>query len=188
MTKKASFITAIIACLPLTPALSANLDTHSKEGVDIIKKFSDTLKGELQSAMKSGGPINAVGVCNIKMPELTSSASSGAWTVSRTSLKLRNPKNKPDTWELKTLKMFEEKKAEGTPADKLAYAEVLDVDGKKVFRIMKAIPTGEVCMNCHGPALNPEVSKKLYELYPDDKARGFNIDDIRGAFSLKKQL
>jgi hypothetical protein len=30
----------------------------------------------------------------------------------------------------------------------------------------------------------PEIVSKLDELYPEDKARGFQVGDIRGAFSI----
>ena len=57
-------------------------------------------------------------------------------------------------------------------------------DGKRVFRYMKAIPTGALCLNCHGTTLAPEVAAKLHELYPADAATGFNAGDLRGAFTI----
>ena len=108
--------------------------------------------------------------------------------MGRTSLKLRNPANMPDAWELKVLKTFEERKAAGEDPAKIAYAEVVTQDGSKRFRFMKAIPTAELCLNCHGSELKPEVVKALDKYYAADKARGFNVGDLRGAFSLSKPL
>ena len=71
---------------------------------------------------------------------------------------------------------------------KMDYAEVVEMNGQKSFRYMKAIPTGKVCLNCHGAELKPAVSKELDMLYTDDKARGFKAGDIRGAFTLSKPL
>ena len=53
---------------------------------------------------------------------------------------------------------------------------------------MQAIPTGEVCLACHGTAIAPEITAALDEQYPDDQARGFSLGEIRGAFSLSKPL
>lgn len=53
---------------------------------------------------------------------------------------------------------------------------------------MKAIPTAGLCLQCHGTAINPEVSAKLNELYPHDKAVGYREGDIRGAFLVTSKL
>jgi hypothetical protein len=53
---------------------------------------------------------------------------------------------------------------------------------------MKAIPTAELCVACHGSDLAPEREAQLDRLYPNDQARGFGADDIRGAFTLSKPL
>lgn len=50
--------------------------------------------------------------------------------------------------------------------------------------VMKAIGTEEVCLTCHGAAIAPAVLEKIQALYPDDKATGFGLGDIRGAFSV----
>jgi len=56
------------------------------------------------------------------------------------------------------------------------------------FRYMKAIQTGGLCLACHGSSVTPEVKKVIQHYYPEDKAIGFNVGDIRGAFTLIKQL
>ena len=53
---------------------------------------------------------------------------------------------------------------------------------------MKAIPTGGLCLQCHGTAIAPPVAEKLAELYPGDKATGFEQGDLRGAFVITRQL
>ncbi|MCP3704745.1 MAG: DUF3365 domain-containing protein, partial [Alteromonas sp.] len=65
------------------------------------------------------------------------------------------------------------------------FAETIVVDGKSTYRYMKAIPTAELCLNCHGSNINQDVAAKLKQLYPSDQATGFNRGDIRGAFSVK---
>jgi hypothetical protein len=53
---------------------------------------------------------------------------------------------------------------------------------------MKAIPTGEVCLKCHGTQIAPEVSQVLASLYPEDRATGYKEGDIRGAFVVIRKL
>ncbi len=53
---------------------------------------------------------------------------------------------------------------------------------------MKAIPTQEVCLACHGEKIDKATAAKLAKLYPKDKARGFKVGDLRGAFTMSKDL
>lgn len=155
----------------------------------VIKEFASSLKGDLQAAIKSGGPVEAIEVCSDKAPAIAASLSSAHdMQVSRTSLKFRNPDNKPDAWETEVLEQFEVRLASGEPVTAIEFSETVTVGESQAFRYMKAIPTAEVCLNCHGADLPPEVAAQLDELYPGDLARGFKEGDIRGAFSISQSL
>jgi hypothetical protein len=136
--------------------------------------------------MKASGPVAAIEVCNEEAPAIARRhAEDKGWEVGRTSLKYRNPDNAPDPWELTVLQSFEARKAGGEDPAQIDHAAFVMQDGKRVFRYMKAIPTAEICLNCHGGAeVKPEVAAKLAEFYPDDQARGFSVGDIRGAFTI----
>lgn len=179
-----------LAALALAPAGAVADDTAAlkAEAARKVQGFFKMLKGELQAAMKKGGPLAAIEVCHVRAPEIADASSTGGWTVARTSLKLRNPGNAPDAWEREVLKAFDTRKAKGEDPAKLVRAEIVDEGGRPVFRFMKAIPTAKLCLNCHGAKLKPEVAAKLDELYPGDKARGYKAGDIRGAFTLRKPL
>jgi cytochrome c553 len=165
------------------------LQANTEEGKNIIKAFVGDLKGELKKGMEQGGAVNAIKVCHTVAPQLSEAHSQmSGWRVARTSLKLRNADNAPDTWEKAVLKEFESRKAAGEDPMKLVKAEVVEQNGRQVFRMMKAIPTAEVCTKCHGVDIAEPVAAKLDELYPEDKARGFKAGDLRGAFTLKKVL
>lgn len=179
----------VSAIAGVLPAHAADTEALSKEARGISMNFGKTLKGKLMEGMKAGGPIKALEVCNINAPLITSAAGdSSGWNVARTSLKLRNPGNAPDQWEQEVLQRFEKTKMSGEEIKKIEFAEVVEVNGKKTFRFMKAIPTEGACVQCHGAVVAPEVEAKLKELYPQDKARGFAPGDIRGAFTLQKTL
>ena len=98
--------------------------------------------------------------------------------------KTRNPANAPDAWENKVLEEFEKRKSNGEDVKPMAYFEAVDMNGKKYFRFMKAIPTAAVCLRCHGENIEPEIMAKLKETYPNDMATGFKLGDIRGAFTI----
>jgi len=177
-----------LAALPFqSNAETAISDQELQEARSLVKAFGSNLKSALKPAMKSGGPVNAITVCNLQAGPIseTVSAQSG-WQVSRTSLKVRNANNTPDTWELMTLLQFEQRKAGGEDLKTIEHSELVIQDGQSVYRYMKAIPTADLCLKCHGSQLDNAVSAKLKELYPYDQAVGFSKGDIRGAFSLRK--
>jgi hypothetical protein len=184
----------ILALLPLALYAGAcqaeeNLETQVKEGKTIIKAFATDLVTALKGALKKGGPASAITVCKNIAPKVADShGKKTGWTVKRTSLKLRNPKNAPDAWELAILKEFEARKAAGENPKDIAKAVVVEEGGRKYFRMMKAIPTMKVCLQCHGEVVEQPVKETLGKNYPKDQARGFKEGDIRGAFSLKKPL
>jgi len=160
----------------------------AEEAKALIKEFAGTLKDELQAAIKAGGPISAIAVCKDRAPAIAADlATRSGWEVKRTSLKPRNlALDTPDAWERQVLNRFEERKTAGEAADTLAFGAVADDAGTKRFRFMKAIPTGEVCLACHGKDINPDVASALDAAYPQDQARGYALGDIRGAFSVSK--
>ena len=176
--------------------LMASVSVHASENAQLtnetrgaIKALGSELKATLQSAMKSEGPLKAISVCNVKAPELARKVSTEkGMEVGRTSLKTRNDLNAPDPWELSVLEQFEHRKADGEPVSRIEYSEVTTHNGNRVFRYMKAIPTDDVCLMCHGKQIAEPVSAELKKLYPNDQATGFSKGDIRGAFTVIKIL
>jgi hypothetical protein len=150
-----------------------------------IKEFATTLKGALVSAMKSGGPTEAIQVCNQVAPTIAATLSEKyGFEIARTSLKVRNPDNKADCWEQKVLNQFEERKQDGEEIKMLTFSKI----NAQEMRMMKAIPTGAVCLKCHGSNIAEPVQASLNELYPEDQATGFSLGDIRGAFTIHKTI
>ena len=181
------FAGSMLVAAPLMADEMADRKAASKA---VVKEFFGTLKGELMKAMKEGGPVNAIGACNEKAPGIAQAISAEkGWTVGRTSLKLRNQENAPDDWERAVLEKFEERKAAGEDPKEIAFAEVVEQEGGRVFRFMKAIPTADKpCLMCHGENIKPEVAARLDELYPNDQARGYKAGDIRGAFTITQPM
>ena len=182
---KKTIFACVVALGVSAAAMADEVAKRSKESRIVVGDFMVLLKKELKTAMKEGGPTNAIKVCKNKAPQIAADMSQKqGWRVARTSLKLRNPQNEPDTWELNVMNKFEKRKAAGEPVKKLEFSQIVTIDGKKQFRYMKAIPTGEVCLKCHGAKIDPDVEAALKQNYPRDKARGYKEGDIRGAFTI----
>jgi hypothetical protein len=178
--------------LPALPVQAQETSPLNGEARAIVKSFFGSLKGELVAALESGGPEAAIGVCNERAPRLADAAATaagGGWQVGRTSLKLRNPDNAPDAWEAAVLRNFAARAAAGEDLQQVEFSAIVDQQGRRTFRYMKAIPTAEKpCLACHGKTLAPQVQARLAALYPDDQATGYNAGDLRGAFTLAKPL
>lgn len=186
---KKTILILMMISLPLMSTAEEDLSKLTEEGKGVIKAFFGDLKGELVKGMKQGGPVHTINICNKVAPNLSEAHSQmSGWQVARTSLKPRNPSNAPDAWETQVLDEFEQRQAAGEDPMKLVRSEIVESNGRKVFRMMKAIPTAEVCTKCHGTDLQAPVVQKLDELYPEDQARGYSVGDLRGAFTLQKTL
>jgi cytochrome c553 len=161
------------------PHVIENMETKA---LQIIGVFASQLKGELVSAIKQGGFESGVEVCKAKAPKIAESLSTDGWLVGRTSLRVRNIENSPDLWEAKILNQFAAQLANGASVNKLSTSVIQDDQ----FRMMKAIPTGSVCMACHGSSVDKVTAQKINKLYPQDNAVGYSIGDLRGAFTIQK--
>lgn len=151
--------------------------------------FGAQLRAALQQALQAGGPVNGITVCHDEAARIAATTTQATGLqVGRTSLKVRNPKNSPDEWELLVLRDFEARKAAGAAPDTLEFYEVVVQGGQSTFRYMKAIPTAQLCLVCHGDNIAPDVRARLQQLYPSDAAYGFQEGDLRGAFTIAQPL
>jgi len=154
---------------------------------EIVKEFSTKLKTQLQQAMKTGGPLNAIKICHEQAPIIAKELSTKTgWSISRTSLKPRV--QKPDAWETRMMNAFEKQHVDGDAFKYLFVQDIVEIDNKPAFRYMQAIETKQVCLLCHGENIAPEVAGKIKQLYPSDTATGFKLGDIRGSFSIVQSL
>ena len=179
-----------LALVVMVPNVEAgDYDKEIAASRETVKEFMQTLKGELQAGMKEGGPVNAISVCNLSAPAIANTYSvRNGWDVGRTSLKLRNPDNAPDVWERSVLESFDERKRAGEDPMKMEQYEVVRKDGSSEFRYMKAIPTAQLCLACHGEQLDSITRTRIEKLYPRDQALGYKQGDIRGAFTITQPL
>lgn len=184
---------ALVLAVAFVPAAQAQ---DTAQYLDQSRATAKALIGELgpvlQKELKEKGPEGAIGVCKDVAPAIASNLSrKNGWRVSRVSLKTRNPVlGTPDAWEQEKLVEFDARLAKGEKADTLEIAEVVTEPTGKYYRYLKAIPTGEPCLQCHGPAdkISDAVKARLAQDYPHDKATGYAPGQVRGAVTIKRPL
>ncbi len=184
-----AFLLAVV--LAAGAARADDLAKFQEDSRAVVKEMASQLAGALQKEMAAKGPSAAITVCKDLAPSITSELSrKTGQRVTRVSLKTRNPLlGSPDAWEQKVLADFAVR-AEKEGAANLEYAEIVTEPQGRFLRYMKAIPVQEVCLKCHGSpeAMSPEVKDQLRSSYPHDKATGYTVNQVRGAFSIKKAL
>jgi len=152
------------------------IDTGEKVSQALIKKLGSQLKHEMQTK----GPLSAAKFCNIKAPVLTEEINLHqleGTSVKRISLKVRNPKNIPDSEEKEVLlsmqKLLEKNELP-------AYIITQKANSYKYYKPL--IIKKPVCLACHGDiSKNTELNSFIKESYPQDKATGYKMNELRGA-------
>ena len=145
---------------------------------------------KLQSAMAEGGAVNAIGVCNTQAPEIAGRVSTqNQVKLTRVGTRARNPvMGVPNDWQAKALAQFDAALARGEKPADIEFSETVETANGKEFHFAKPIVLQPMCVSCHGnpEQISPEVKAKLNELYPNDKAVGYQPGQLRGAVVLSR--
>ena len=173
----------------LVPALAlwsaapvSAVDPREAEAAAIALHFTALLQPQLKSALESGPPARAIPVCAEVAPAIAASLSAQTgWSVTRVSLKPRNPQAAPDDWERKHLQRFEAAVSTGAGAYPLGE----EVDGR--FRYLAPLQVQSVCLLCHGENIDADTAAALKRYYPADRATGYRPGDIRGGISVSSR-
>jgi hypothetical protein len=158
---------------------SVNNSDLLEAGKEISSSVFLVLSSELQKAMKSGGVDHAISYCNINAMDITDSLSSKYNAeIKRTSLKFRNPNNRPSPTEISLLHQLENKKKRG-----IEILPQIVMDGNsKVF--YAPIIVQDMCLKCHGQESEIDNYAIIKELYPNDLATAYQQGDLRGMWSI----
>ena len=152
-------------------ALAPYIERADQAMVALQSRLLEALTNELDRS----GPVGAIQVCRDAAQDITAETSTTVGVqVGRTSHRLRNPTNAPPDWARDIVES-----AAGTAAD-AASQHVLDL-GDRVC-VLRPIGTLGMCTACHGDESNmePELKELIADAYPDDKATGFEVGDLRG--------
>lgn len=156
-----------------------------KWGEEISLEAQKQLMGTLQKAIEEKGVSGAVEFCNVQaLPILQEVSDQYGVTVRRASNKYRNPADKPLKEEKEILEAYEYNEQNGIKNT----TNLQKIKGGSVLLFSKAITIpGALCLNCHGEPgkdIPEEALQKIDRLYPEDKAKGHAIGDLRGMWSI----
>lgn len=155
-------------------------------GDSISTEAQNQLITSLQNAVAEKGVLGAIEFCNIQaLPILEGVSQKYGVVIRRASNRYRNPADQPTEEEKPILDAYEFNAENGNKSD----PNIQKLENGEVFLYTKAIVIpGGFCLSCHGESgkeINEETLKKLAELYPQDQAKGHQVGDLRGMWSIK---
>jgi cytochrome c553 len=147
-------------------------------GKQYVLKTKSALGSNLMSVLKTEGSIGALEYCNLNAKGLLDSMQQELGvSIKRVSDKNRNPDNAANLDELEYIM-----KARHTLQDKSELKPKL-IENREKLVAYYPIVTNKMCMQCHGEEgieIEPKTLAKIKELYPEDKATGYGINQLRG--------
>jgi hypothetical protein len=176
---------ALGALLALSVGQQAS-EAAAREQARAADTLLQRLLGRLNQEYQQGSAERGVQVCAQVAQTLTQEvAREQGVQMRRVSLKNRNPRNAPDAWERQILQRWERDLQAGKPIGEVGKWRTQQ--GQRVYRYMRPITIAmPLCLECHGDPQNikPEVRRLIRQNYPNDKATGYKLGDLRGAFSI----
>jgi hypothetical protein len=181
---------SILGVAVFATMLSANPYESTQEEIEAVKSVGQkassallkTLGGNLKKHLKAGGAMDAFAFCSDQAYPLTEKvdeAMGADVSVKRVSLQYRNPANAPQQDEKAILEALETLKANGA----VLPSEIVEATGSGTYKYYKPLLINKAaCLKCHGDiSKTPALAKAIRERYPEDKATGYKMNDLRGA-------
>jgi len=161
-----------------------NAETSSlKTGQNIANQAQGILGRNLMQAINNEGTEYAISFCSEEAIHLTDSAGlSLNATVKRVSDKNRNPNNAANAEELDYIQKAKNKLAKGEALK----GSIRSIGNREIGYY--PIVTNVMCMQCHGQPntdISPETLSKINTLYPNDRATGYQPNEIRGIWVIE---
>jgi len=161
---------------------SANQSNAIKDiGLSYALGTKKVLGKNLMGTIQKEGTLEALKFCNVKAYPLTDSmANHYNAQIKRVSDKPRNPSNQANPKELKKIEYFKDLVAGNEEINPV----VEKYRGEKYFYY--PILTNSMCLQCHGKpsTIEPDVLTTLNKLYPEDLALGYDVNQVRGIWSI----
>jgi hypothetical protein len=155
------------------------------------KNLFFTVRSMLAKQLASGGPVGAIHIC-ADSAQIVGERIQQQHNLSirRVSEKWRNSKDIPDAFETKELQKLAALRNEGKLSDTLEVYSIVTEDSIRVFRYMKPILVGEMCLSCHGERekMKDLVNEAIRLRYPNDKAIDYKAGELRGAVTVKLKM
>lgn len=155
---------------------------YAERGLKYALTTKAVLGKNLMGTIQKKGTLEALAFCNEKAYPLTDSMSVvHNASIKRVSDKPRNQNNLANKKELTYINSFKNDIKNNTEPKPIV--EVLE-DNVQVYYPIK---TNAMCLQCHGKPnqdIKRPILKSLANLYPDDKAVGYDLNQVRGIWSI----
>ncbi|MFI5356506.1 MAG: DUF3365 domain-containing protein [Opitutales bacterium] len=175
------------------PAMKATFVDANSPAVSEVRQYGEyainrigvSLLAEVNDALEKMSPEAAVDVCHLKYLKASHGTLAGLpriATFKLTSLKVRNPADRPDAAEQIVLEIVRQQLENGDSPAPLLVQRVEPAQGPAEWRVYKPLGVMSQCLACHGdPASqSPALQAKLKKLYPNDEATGYQAGEWRG--------
>jgi hypothetical protein len=149
---------------------------EEEAGHAAITRLRTALVEELGRAM-ARGTTEALATCSTKAPAIARELARDGVIVGRATRRPRNPQNLASGWHADALAQFEASVAAGRRFETEWFVRVLP--GNRIG-YARPLVIQRLCLTCHGDAITPEVTAELAARYPDDRATGYKLGELRG--------
>lgn len=163
-----------------SPIDSKTYSEIKNRGTRITGIAQSTLLANVGKAIQKGGPEYAVEFCNLKASDLIDSLNvTNNCIISRVSDRNRNPENgfktnvETELWEIFQNNLVSDTVIQHNKS--LVYYKPIKI----------ALPA---CLKCHGnpdSEINASTLQKIQQLYPNDLANGYKLNDLRGLWKIE---
>ncbi|MDR9417658.1 DUF3365 domain-containing protein [Gracilimonas sp.] len=157
---------------------SEEFSSYESTGSKLATSTQKVLASNLVVAIEENGVSEAIEFCNIQAIPLTDSMSVELEAhIKRVTDQPRNPNNLANESEMEYIQSAKTTLQNGqdvTPSVRQTNGTVTGY---------YPIITNQLCMQCHGnegSQINDETLTKIKELYPNDKATGYEVGQLRG--------
>lgn len=155
---------------------------YAATGLKYAMTTKATLGKNLMVAIQSKGTAHAFEFCNTKATVLTDSmAVAQNAKISRVSDKPRNPYNQANAEELAYIETFK-----AQLANRVQTKGIIKKRNGNVHYYYP-ISTNKMCLQCHGTPqkqIKREVLTLIDRLYPEDKAKDYDENQVRGIWNV----
>lgn len=155
-----------------------------QQGQFIAEEAQKELLSTLHKVVEEDGTARAVHYCSTEAyPLIDSLSQKYNAEIGRTSMKLRNPANAPDETEKQLLEAYEYNAENNQPLDD----NVQRLNQEYLLYTKPIVIAGNLCLRCHGEPekdIEPKTLTTIDSLYPNDKARHYEIGEFRGIWSI----
>lgn len=151
------------------------------KGNEVASALLQKLGSELKGKMQSSGPMGALDFCSQNALILTEEVAKNSQTsIKRISINNRNPLNKANDNETTLLTEWSKLSKNGQP---LPSHSIVNLSENSSIYYKPIIINNETCLKCHGN-VESDLAKAIAVAYPEDKATGYKMGDLRGMIAV----